>query len=120
MHASKKEEMNIFDKMCIKVLKIYENIVMNKKVLFKIDENSITPNIEELKSTTLMDFCKSAKNILNTKSQKFLKLKKETIEFKEAIEIILKSIKEKGDIAFYNIYKLNCLYFLFRYINSNT
>ena len=67
-----------------------------------------------------MNFCKSAINNLNAKSQKTLKLKKETIDFKEAIEIILKSIKEKGDIAFYNIYKLNCLYFLFRYINSIT
>ena len=59
--------------------------------------------MEEKKSTNLMNFFKSAINNLNAKSQKTLKLKKETIDFKEAIEIILKSIKEKGDIAFYNI-----------------
>ena len=120
MYVLKEEEINIFDEMCIKVLKIYENIVINKKDLTKISENSITLNMEEKKSTTLMNFCKSAINNLNAKSQKTLKLKKETIDFKEAIEIILKSIKEKGNIAFYNIYKLNCLYFLFRYINSIT
>ena len=120
MYTLKEEEINIFDEMCIKVLKIYENIVINKKDLANISENSITLNMEEKKSNTLMNFCKSAINNLNAKSQKTLKLKKETIDFKEAIEIILKSIKEKGDIAFYNIYKLNCLYFLFRYINSIT
>ena len=120
MYTLKEEEINIVDEMCIKVLKIYENIVINKKDLTKISENYITLNMEEKKSTTLMNFCKSAINNLNAKSQKTLKFKKETIDFKEAIEIILKSIKEKGDIAFYNIYKLNCLYFLFRYINSNT
>ena len=120
MYTLKEEEINIVDEMCIKVLKIYENIVINKKDLTKISENSITLNMEEKKSTTLMNFYKSAINNLNAKSQKTLKLKKETIDFKEAIEIILKSIKEKRDIAFYNIYKLNCLYFLFRYINSNT
>ena len=120
MYTLKEEEINIVDEICIKVLKIYENIVINKKDLTKISENYITLNMEEKKSTTLMNFCKSAINNLNAKSQKTLKFKKETIDFKEAIEIILKSIKEKRDIAFYNIYKLNCLYFLFRYINSNT
>ena len=120
MDSEIKGEINIVDEICIKVLKIYENIIINKKDLTKISENSITPNIEEIKSTSLMNFCKSAINILNTKIQKNFKLKKETIDFKEAIEIILKSIKEKGSIAFYNIYKLNCLYFLFKYIKSIT
>ena len=120
MDSEIKGEINIVDEICIKVLKIYENIIINKKDLTKISENSITPNIEEIKSTSLMNFCKRAINILNTKSQKNFKLKKETIDFKEAIEIILKSIKEKGSIAFYNIYKLNCLYFLFKYIKSIT
>ena len=49
MYTLKEEEINIVDEMCIKVLKIYENIVINKKDLTKISENSITLNMVEKK-----------------------------------------------------------------------
>ena len=76
MYSDIKGEINIVDEMCIKVLKIYENIEINKKDQSKISENIITLNIKEIKSTSLMNFCKSAINILNTKNQKTFKLKK--------------------------------------------
>ena len=46
MYSDIKGEINIVDKMCTKVLKIYENIEINKKDQSKISENIITLNIK--------------------------------------------------------------------------
>ena len=41
----------------------------------------------------------------------------DTINFKEEGELILKRVDEKGISEFYDIIKLNCLFYLYKYIN---
>jgi len=119
MATEKKSGINPFDEMCIKVLNIYKNIVIDKLDISKISEKLINPNAEDIKLINLMNFFEGAINILNTKSYKAKNLRKETLCFKKAIETILESVNEKKEISFYNMYKLNCLYYLYKFINSD-
>ena len=105
MYSDIKGEINIVDEMYIKVLKIYENIEINKRTQSKISENIITLNIKEIKSTSLMNFCKSAINILNTKNQKTFRLKKK------------KWIPIKGNIVEW-VYDINSYYDILSFLGE--
>jgi len=120
MEKEKKNGVNLFDEICIKVLNIYKSIVIDKLDITKISEKSIIPNEKNIKINNLMIYCEGAIIILNTKSYKNMHLTNKTIDFTEAIENILKNIEEQREIIFYNIYKLYFLYHLYEFINSNT
>ena len=111
--------MNIVDENYIKALNIYKNIMAYNLNISKILEDSIIPNSLNRENNDLINQCKSAFKLLKTKRNKIKKLKKETIEYIEVIEDILNDINGQGKVVLYNIYKLNCLYYLYKLINSD-
>ena len=113
------KKLNIVDENCIKALNIYKNIMEYNLNISKILEDSIIPNSLNRENNDLINQCKSAFKLLKTKRNKIKKLKKEKIEYIEVIEDILNDINGQGKVVLYNIYKLNCLYYLYKLINSD-
>ena len=112
------KKLNIVDENCIKALNIYKNIMTLNANIAKISDDSIIPQNKDKDNNDLINICKSDMKLLKSKRNIIKKLGEETIEYIEVIEEIIININAKEKIELYNIYKLNCLYYLYKYITS--
>ena len=112
------KKLNIVDENCIKALNIYKNIMTLNANIAKICDDSIIPQNKDKDNNDLINICKSDMKLLKSKRNIIKKLGEETIEYIEVIEEIIININAKEKIELYNIYKLNCLYYLYKYITS--
>ena len=113
------EKFNPIDEMCIKVVNIYKNIINLNLNITGISEDLIRPDIHKQIDYNLVEYCRSAISLKKAKTQKIKKLNDDTMNFKEEVEIILRSVEERGVAEFYDIIKLNCFYYLYKYVNSD-
>ena len=113
------EKFNPIDEMCIKVVNIYKNIINLNLNITGISEDLIRPDIHKQIDYNLVEYCRSTISLKKAKTQKIKKLNDDTMNFKEEVEIILRSVEERGVAEFYDIIKLNCLYYLYKYVNSD-
>ena len=123
MNYKEEEKIDPLEEKCIKALNIYTNIVNFNLNINKISDDSITPVFSNKENYKLNHFIQSAIALKQkkSKSNKIKRLSQETIDFKDEIETILERINaENNRIVFYNLYKLECLYYLYNYINSDT
>ena len=113
------EKLNQIDEICIKVVNIYKNIIDSNINITGISEDLIRSDIHKQIDYNLVEYCRSAIKLKKAKIQKIKNLNDDTMNFKEEVEIILRSVEERGVAEFYDIIKLNCLYYLYKYVNSD-
>ena len=111
------EKLNPKDEIWIKLVNIYKNLINLNLNISIISADLIQPDIHKQIDYDLAEYCRSAINLRKTKTQNVKKINDDTINFKEEGELILKRVDEKGISEFYDIIKLNCLFYLYKYIN---
>ena len=113
------EKLNPIDEMCIKAVNIYKNIINLNLNITSISEDLIRSDIHKQIDYDLVKYCRSAISLKKAKTKKIKNLNDDTMNFKAEVEIILTSVDERGIAEFYDIIKLNCLYYLYKYVNSD-